>query len=321
MIWSDEKEEIEKLRDQLKKYRDWKLIEVREPGFSSKKVYWVEYDSTVVMEVRDGRMRVRTEYAPDREFKEVFRLVQHAFACEIELTTLTFEEAFEVAGFSGRMLNVVEKLRELKCEIREDANYHIWLIPRGDGVIKDWMVVADRGNHHYGVLGVHYDRTEGDMMLEALHWYGGEVKAEDFNVFDLYDVHRDAVLAIEKKSEDEYPVAQHLEEEATGFVRGIFWHDYLVGYCTVGGTEGVTGDDNYNFEENASWLSDVVIDPDWRGLGIGKMLVHSVIESEPLVYCTPAHPDLIRFYENLGFTKADDYLLKWEPKKELNSFK
>ena len=319
MIWSDEKEEIEKLRDQLKKYRDWKLIEVREPGFSSKKVYWVEYDSTVVMEVRDGRMRVRTEYAPDREFKEVFRLVQHAFACEIDLKSLTFEEAFEAAGFRGEMINVVEKLRELKCEIQEDANHHVWLVPRGNGALKDWLVVIDHSNHQYQVVRVYYEMSEGDVLLDALHWYGGEVQLKDFSIRVLTKEHREAVLVIEQKTEDKFPVAQYLDK-GEGIVRGIFWHGYLVGYCTVGEAVATSENDFYGFEPDAKVLDNLVVDPDWQDLGIGSRLVHSVLAKEELVYCCPDCACVARFCEQLGFTKVGDWLLRHEQIGELNSF-
>jgi ribosomal protein S18 acetylase RimI-like enzyme len=69
-------------------------------------------------------------------------------------------------------------------------------------------------------------------------------------------------------------------------------------------------------------IVDIALMPEWRGAGIGSMLLHEVLErgraaGKPVTIHVEAYNPALRLYERLGFVKVDTngvyYLMKWTP--------
>jgi len=69
-------------------------------------------------------------------------------------------------------------------------------------------------------------------------------------------------------------------------------------------------------------LVDIALMPEWRGSGIGSMLLDEVLErganaGKPVTVHVEGYNPALRLYERLGFVKVDTngvyYLMKWTP--------
>jgi GNAT superfamily N-acetyltransferase len=62
----------------------------------------------------------------------------------------------------------------------------------------------------------------------------------------------------------------------------------------------------------AAWLEDMVVDPDWRGQGVGSLLLSHAIEEAKAAGCLrlclltdQTNESAMRFYRRAGFTASE----------------
>ena len=102
-------------------------------------------------------------------------------------------------------------------------------------------------------------------------------------------------------------LSQELDSE--GYSWGIFVDNKLVGYCSLGGTDGTypeIEDDVFSF-----FLSDVYILKEYRNQGYGSFLINDVTAGKK-VYLMPSNLEVEKFYEKNGFEhyKNSDLMFK-----------
>lgn len=82
---------------------------------------------------------------------------------------------------------------------------------------------------------------------------------------------------------------------------GIYLHDYLIGFARCV-TDFAT----------VYWLADVVVDNNYRKLGLGKALLEAVVKHEKLKGCSGilATSDAHSLYEKYGFNLVDGRFMR-----------
>jgi len=82
---------------------------------------------------------------------------------------------------------------------------------------------------------------------------------------------------------------------------GVFHHQKLVGFARV-----------VSDHATMYWLCDVIIDPEYRGHGLGKKLIESITEMEDLkgTFGILATRDAHGLYEKYGFKKEPERFMR-----------
>ena len=129
----------------------------------------------------------------------------------------------------------------------------------------------------------------------------------------------------EESGRDVYSMIFDYEDDEQDYAYGIFTDkDILVGYCTAGCADVLEFDAIEN-PDDSMLLSDVFVDPAYRGRGYATEMIEEVVsrKDDYPIYLEPLTDDLIDFYEKIGFQCIDpdsgkpafSYLMVYNPAK------
>lgn len=102
------------------------------------------------------------------------------------------------------------------------------------------------------------------------------------------------------------------ENEISSYAYGIFLHDFLIGYCSIGYADDMARSiEEHPLHTNDSlYLSDVYIRPEYRKNGYAlkmiKEALHMANQNNEAVFLTVLYDDLGRLYSKLGFKFIDN---------------
>lgn len=145
-------------------------------------------------------------------------------------------------------------------------------------------------------------------------------KPESFTIRSLTESDMEAVSRLDLLSDNN--VSAMLDSE--GFAWGVFLQDKLIGYCTIGGADELEGKPRFSeyptFSSSDCYLlSDVFIDPDYRGNGYAVALIKEVIKQATKdqpehVFLSLLDPALSSLYQKLGFQNIDMFSMVFDKK-------
>ena len=136
----------------------------------------------------------------------------------------------------------------------------------------------------------------------------GFMPCDVFRVRPLDESNMEQVAALDSLSGN--CVADGLDSEE--YAWGVFAGLELVGYCTLGGAD----DPDMGYIQLKEWndaslvLSDVYVKEEWRGKGVGSLLINQALEKacpeKESVFLTVLDDRLAAFYRRLGFVEVED---------------
>ena len=148
---------------------------------------------------------------------------------------------------------------------------------------KEGIILACSKNLYYVLFN---DDTSAYLREEEME---RKVYVRELNMLDLEEVLKLDALSGNNLSQ---------ELDAEEYCWGIFVDNKLVGYCSLGGTDGTYSE----IEDDISsfFLSDVFILEEYRKRGHGSFLINDVTAGKK-VYLMPSDLEVEKFYEKNGF--------------------
>lgn len=133
------------------------------------------------------------------------------------------------------------------------------------------------------------------------------MQISDLEVRPLFSCDSEQVSAMDEASG--FYLEQWLDDEDFGW--GVLHNNKLIGYCSVGGADDVDSEifDDPDYSCDALLLSDVYVDPAYRGQGVATFMLSQVLNrvepNDVTIYCCPMYSDLERLYNRVGFISMD----------------
>lgn len=90
---------------------------------------------------------------------------------------------------------------------------------------------------------------------------------------------------------------------------GIFFNEILLGYLTLGWADdcGLAIENHPAHTYDSRMLSNVYVRKEWRGRGVGNMLINEAfLKIQETTFLSFAHDNLQSYYESLGFKLIED---------------